>query len=49
MDLLLDLNEIGQTLLLVTHDEGLATRCASRLVEVVDGRVARETSLERTP
>ncbi len=49
MDLLLDLNQIGQTLLLVTHDERLATRCASRLVEVVDGRVARETSLERTP
>jgi putative ABC transport system ATP-binding protein len=49
MDLLLDLNEIGQTLLLVTHDEGLATRCASRIVEVVDGRVARETTLERTP
>ncbi|OXM73529.1 MULTISPECIES: ABC transporter ATP-binding protein [Amycolatopsis] len=49
MDLLLDLNQIGQTLLLVTHDERLATRCASRVVEVVDGRVARETSVERTP
>jgi putative ABC transport system ATP-binding protein len=49
MDLLLDLNQIGQTLLLVTHDEQLATRCASRLVEVVDGQVARERSLERTP
>ncbi|MEU4214836.1 ABC transporter ATP-binding protein [Actinoplanes sp. NPDC026623] len=46
MDLLLDLNQIGQTLLLVTHDERLATRCASRLIEVVDGRVARERSLE---
>jgi putative ABC transport system ATP-binding protein len=49
MDLLLDLNQIGQTLLLVTHDEHLATRCASRLVEVVDGQVARERALERTP
>jgi putative ABC transport system ATP-binding protein len=49
MDLLLDLNQIGQTLLLVTHDERLATRCASRLVEVVDGRVANERTLERTP
>jgi putative ABC transport system ATP-binding protein len=49
MDLLLDLNQIGQTLLLVTHDEQLATRCASRLVEVVDGQIARERSLERTP
>ncbi|MEV4847906.1 ABC transporter ATP-binding protein [Micromonospora matsumotoense] len=49
MDLLLDLNQIGQTLLLVTHDERLATRCASRLVEVTDGRVAGEHTLERTP
>jgi putative ABC transport system ATP-binding protein len=48
MDLLLDLNQIGQTLLLVTHDQRLATRCASRLVEVVDGRVAGERTLERT-
>jgi putative ABC transport system ATP-binding protein len=48
MDLLLDLNQIGQTLLLVTHDQQLATRCASRLVEVVDGQVARERTLERT-
>jgi putative ABC transport system ATP-binding protein len=48
MDLLLDLNQIGQTLLMVTHDERLATRCASRLIEVVDGRVAHERSLERT-
>lgn len=47
MDLLLDLNQIGQTLLLVTHDERLATRCATRLIEVVDGRIAREHSLER--
>jgi putative ABC transport system ATP-binding protein len=48
MDLLLDLNQIGQTLLMVTHDERLATRCASRLIEVADGRVAREQTLERT-
>jgi len=46
MDLLIDLNQIGQTLLIVTHDPHLATRCASRLVEVADGRVARERSLE---
>jgi putative ABC transport system ATP-binding protein len=49
MDLLLDLNQIGQTLLMVTHDQRLATRCASRLIEVADGRVVRESSLERTP
>ncbi len=49
MDLLLDLNQIGQTLLLVTHDERLAARCANRVVEVVDGRIARESSVERLP
>ncbi|MFJ9033797.1 ABC transporter ATP-binding protein [Streptomyces sp. NPDC102274] len=48
MDLLIDLNQIGQTLLIVTHDPHLATRCASRLVEVADGRVARENTLEPT-
>ena len=47
MDLLLDLNQIGQTLLLVTHDERLAARCATRLIEVVDGKIAQEHSLER--
>ncbi|MFI6699237.1 ABC transporter ATP-binding protein [Streptomyces sp. NPDC050509] len=46
MDLLIDLNQIGQTLLIVTHDPHLATRCASRLVEVADGRVARTSALE---
>ncbi len=49
MDLLIDLNQIGQTLLIVTHDPHLATRCASRLVEVADGRVARQSALETTP
>ncbi len=48
MDLLLDLNPIGQTLLLVTHDPRMAERCASRVVELADGRVAGERSLERT-
>jgi putative ABC transport system ATP-binding protein len=48
MDLLLDLNQIGQTLLMVTHDQRLATRCASRLIQVTDGRVVRESGLERT-
>ncbi|MEV0715654.1 ABC transporter ATP-binding protein [Asanoa sp. NPDC050611] len=47
MDLLLDLNQIGQTLLIVTHDERLATRCASRVVELADGRVTNERALER--
>ncbi|MFE1825967.1 ABC transporter ATP-binding protein [Streptomyces yangpuensis] len=48
MDLLIDLNQIGQTLLIVTHDPELATRCAGRLVEVADGRVARQSVLEAT-
>lgn len=48
MDLLLDLNQIGQTLLLVTHDPTVAGRCASRLVELADGRIVGERALERT-
>ncbi|GAA2032703.1 hypothetical protein GCM10009839_36160 [Catenulispora yoronensis] len=47
MDLLIDLNQLGQTLLMVTHDPRLATRCASRLVEVADGRIVAERALER--
>ncbi|MFI7707560.1 ABC transporter ATP-binding protein [Nonomuraea sp. NPDC049480] len=47
MDLLIDLNQIGQTLLIVTHDQHLAARCASHLIELADGRVARESALER--
>ena len=47
MDLLLDLNQIGQTLLLVTHDEQLALRCASRVIRLADGRVAEQSELER--
>jgi len=46
MDLLIDLNQIGQTLLMVTHDAHLASRCANRLVEMADGRVVRENALE---
>ncbi|MCJ0874503.1 ABC transporter ATP-binding protein [Streptomyces sp. AP-93] len=46
MDLLIDLNQIGQTLLIVTHDPHLATRCAGRLVKMADGRVARERALD---
>jgi putative ABC transport system ATP-binding protein len=44
MDLLLDLHQIGQTLLIVTHDERLATRCADRVVAFEDGRVAAEVT-----
>ncbi|MFJ3302981.1 ABC transporter ATP-binding protein [Streptomyces sp. NPDC086549] len=48
MDLLIDLNELGQTLLLVTHDQTLATRCAGRLVMMADGRITGERTLERS-
>ncbi|GAA3585187.1 ABC transporter ATP-binding protein [Nonomuraea rosea] len=45
MDLLLDLHQIGQTLLLVTHDQRLAERCASRVIEFADGRVTGERAV----
>jgi putative ABC transport system ATP-binding protein len=38
-EVLRDLGRGGQALLLVTHDRDLANRCASRLVELCDGRV----------
>lgn len=41
-ELLADLNRDGQTILLVTHDLALAEACATRTVELVDGRVARD-------
>jgi putative ABC transport system ATP-binding protein len=44
MELLRDLNQGGQTVLLVTHDPALASRCATRVVEVRDGKLA-----ERVP
>ncbi|WP_207939109.1 ABC transporter ATP-binding protein [Actinomadura darangshiensis] len=48
-DLLLDLNRKGQTVLLVTHDQALAGRCATRLVDFVDGRIVREVAQAREP
>ncbi|GAA0448749.1 ABC transporter ATP-binding protein [Actinoplanes capillaceus] len=38
-ELLRELNRNGQTVLLVTHDADLANRCATRTIEVRDGRV----------
>ncbi|MDP4502819.1 ABC transporter ATP-binding protein [Nonomuraea turcica] len=49
MDLLLDLHQIGQTLVLVTHDRQLAERCATRVVELADGRVTGVRDLEWMP
>ena len=48
LDLLTELNRQGQTLLIVTHDQRLAARCASRRIEIADGLIAREHTLERT-
>lgn len=42
-DLLAGLNADGQTIVLVTHDLGLAGSCATRTVELVDGRIVRDT------
>jgi len=42
IELLRDLNRGGQTILLVTHDSALARRCATRTVEVHDGRLTEQ-------
>ncbi len=47
MDLLIDLNQIGQTLLMVTHEQALAIRCASRVVTLSDGGIIGDVSMER--
>lgn len=47
MDLLIDLNQIGQTLLMVTHEQALAIQCASRVVTLSDGQVVGDVSMER--
>jgi putative ABC transport system ATP-binding protein len=40
--LLLELNREGQTIVLVTHDTALAESCATRMIELVDGAIARD-------
>jgi putative ABC transport system ATP-binding protein len=40
--LLTELNEDGQTILLVTHDTALADSCATRTIELVDGKITRD-------
>ncbi|MFL6074789.1 MAG: ABC transporter ATP-binding protein [Mycobacteriales bacterium] len=39
-DLLRELHRAGHTLVLATHDAGLAARCAGRTIHLVDGRLA---------
>ena len=46
MDLLAQLHRDGQTILLVTHDAKLATRQASRVVSVRDGKIVDDARLE---
>jgi len=41
-ELLLDLNASGQTLVVVTHNPGLAARYAHRVIELVDGQIASD-------
>jgi putative ABC transport system ATP-binding protein len=41
-ELLLGLNRSGQTLVLVTHNPGLAARYASRTIEFADGQIASD-------
>jgi putative ABC transport system ATP-binding protein len=38
-ELLVGLNREGQTVVLVTHDTALAAACATRTIELVDGRI----------
>jgi putative ABC transport system ATP-binding protein len=44
MELLRDLNRSGQTVLLVTHDATLANGCATRLVQVRDGKLTEQVT-----
>jgi len=46
MDLLAQLHRDGQTILLVTHDAKLATRQASRVISVMDGKIVDDARLE---
>ena len=46
MELLVQLNREGQTILLVTHDAKLATRHAARVISVVDGKIVDDARLE---
>jgi putative ABC transport system ATP-binding protein len=43
--LLGELNRDGQTIVLVTHDLALAESCATRTIELVDGRIATDAAV----
>jgi putative ABC transport system ATP-binding protein len=44
-ELLLDLNESGQTLILVTHNPDLAARYTHRVIQIADGRVTASSPI----
>jgi len=44
-ELLLDLNESGQTLILVTHNPDLAARYTRRVIQIADGRVTASSPI----
>jgi putative ABC transport system ATP-binding protein len=44
-ELLMDLNESGQTLILVTHNPDLAARYTDRVIQITDGRVTATTPI----
>jgi putative ABC transport system ATP-binding protein len=43
-ELIKELNMTGQTIVLVTHDQELATSCATREIRLLDGRIAADTA-----
>ena len=43
--LLLELNQAGQSMIMVTHNPDLARRYASRTIQIVDGRLAQDTAV----
>ncbi|MER5685874.1 ABC transporter ATP-binding protein [Streptomyces sp. NPDC002205] len=45
-ELLNDLHADGQTIVLVTHDVALARACATRTIQLVDGRIAADHPME---
>jgi putative ABC transport system ATP-binding protein len=44
-ELLMDLNESGQTLILVTHNPDLAARYTDRVIQITDGRVTASSPI----
>jgi putative ABC transport system ATP-binding protein len=44
-ELLLDLNDSGQTLILVTHNPDLAARYTRRVIQIADGRVTASSPI----